>query len=138
MKNRLVQHDNWATPKHIYEPTVQADNENGREPIQVNIKENEAPQAPQDAPKPTEQTKPATNPAAAKKPAQATAAQPEPAKKKPGGHIEFTNKNVTPGDPQSYVYTVGQCPFYEMAGAKGCAPPSDIICNDDWTVCKPK
>lgn len=65
------------------------------------------------------------------------AAQPEPAKTEAGGHVPFTNKPVTPGDPQSYIDTVGQCPFYEMAGPKGCVPPSDIICNDDWTVCRP-
>lgn len=55
-----------------------------------------------------------------------------------GGHIPFTNKDVTPGDPSSYVDTVGQCPFYEMAGAKGCVPPPDIECNADWSVCKQK
>ena len=55
-----------------------------------------------------------------------------------GGHIPFTNKRVTPGDPASYVDTVGQCPFYEMAGAKGCYPPADIECNADWSVCKQK
>lgn len=62
-----------------------------------------------------------------------------PAKTEPldGGHIPFTNKPVIPGDPTSYIDTVGQCPFYEMAGPKGCYPPSDIICNDDWTVCEP-
>ncbi len=55
-----------------------------------------------------------------------------------GGHVPFTSKQVTPGDPQSYVDTVGQCPFYEMAGAKGCVPPSNLECNADWSVCKPK
>jgi len=52
-----------------------------------------------------------------------------------GGHIPFTNDPVTPGDPESYVDTVGQCPFYEMAGPKGCYPPADIECNADWSVC---
>jgi len=52
-----------------------------------------------------------------------------------GGHIPFTNAPVTPGDPSSYVGTVGQCPFYEMAGDKGCVPPADIECNADWSVC---
>ena len=52
--------------------------------------------------------------------------------------IPFTNKPVTPGDPESYIGTYGQCPFYENAGEKGCYPPSDIICNADWTDCKPK
>ena len=55
-----------------------------------------------------------------------------------GGHIPFTSKDVTPGDPQSYVGTVGQCPFYEMAGEKGCYPPADIECNADWSVCTKK
>lgn len=52
-----------------------------------------------------------------------------------GGHIPFTNKPVTPGDPASYIDTVGQCPFYEMGGDKGCVPPPDIECNADWSVC---
>lgn len=60
---------------------------------------------------------------------------PEPAKTEAGGHIPFTSQPVTPGDPQSYVGTVGQCPFYEMAGDKGCYPPADIECNADWSVC---
>ncbi len=55
---------------------------------------------------------------------------------KDGGHIPFTNLPVTPGDPLSYIGTVGQCPFYEIAGDKGCYPPKDIICNADWSICK--
>lgn len=55
-----------------------------------------------------------------------------------GGHVPFTNQPVTPGDSASYVDTVGQCPFYEMAGAKGCTPPSNLQCNADWSVCTPK
>ena len=55
--------------------------------------------------------------------------------KSEGAHVPFTNQPVTPGDSQSYVGTVGQCPFYEMAGEKGCVPPPDIQCNDDWSVC---
>lgn len=55
-----------------------------------------------------------------------------------GGHIPFTNQPVTPGDPSSYVDTVGQCPFYEMAGEKGCVPPPNLTCNADWSVCSPK
>ena len=37
---------------------------------------------------------------------------PQPVKTEPldGGHVPFTNKPVTPGDPSSYVDTVGQCP----------------------------
>lgn len=58
--------------------------------------------------------------------------------KQEGGHIPFTNEPVTPGDPESYVDTVGQCPFYEMAGPKGCTPPPDIECNADWSVCTPR
>ena len=52
--------------------------------------------------------------------------------------IPFTNKDVTPGDPESYIGTYGQCPFYENAGEKGCYPPSDIICNADWSKCELK
>ncbi len=62
----------------------------------------------------------------------------EPAKTEPLERIPFTNKPVTPGDPESYIGTYGQCPFYENAGEKGCYPPSDIICNADWSICKPK
>lgn len=58
-----------------------------------------------------------------------------PEQKQEGGHVPFTNQPVTAGDPQSYVGTVGQCPFYEMAGDKGCVPPPDIECNADWSVC---
>ena len=65
--------------------------------------------------------------------------QPEKAEPVDGGHIPFTvGVTVTPGDPLSYVDTVGLCPFYEIVGAKGCNPPSDIICNHDWTICKPR
>lgn len=55
-----------------------------------------------------------------------------------GGHIPFTSQPVTPGQPETYVDTVGQCPFYEMGGPKGCIPPADIECNADWTVCTKK
>ena len=58
--------------------------------------------------------------------------------KQEGGHIPFTSDPVTPGDPESYVDTVGQCPFYEMAGPKGCVPPPDIECNADWSQCSLK
>lgn len=78
-----------------------------------------------------EPSKPAAQPAAPQ-------SEPEPAKKEAGGHIPFTNKPVTAGDPESYIDTVGQCPFYEMAGPKGCVPPPDIECNADWSECKPK
>lgn len=84
---------------------------------------------PQEAPKAVE-TYQQPSPAAAAQPAAEQAAQ--------GGHIPFTNEPVTAGDPQSYVGTVGQCPFYEMAGEKGCVPPPDIECNADWSVCKLK
>lgn len=52
--------------------------------------------------------------------------------------IPFTDKEVVAGDPESYIGTYGQCPFYENAGAKGCYPPSDIICNSDWSKCELK
>jgi hypothetical protein len=54
-----------------------------------------------------------------------------------GGHTPYTTQPVTPGDPSSYVNTVGQCPFYENAGAKGCVVPPNLTCNADWTVCTP-
>lgn len=82
----------------------------------------------QDAPQTTE---PATNPPAETAPVQDV-------KQAQGGHIPFTNEPVTPGNPESYIDTVGQCPFYEMAGPKGCYPPAGIVCNDDWTVCELK
>jgi hypothetical protein len=55
-----------------------------------------------------------------------------------GAHIPFTQAPVVAGQPETYVGTVGQCPFYEMAGEKGCVPPSDIECNADWSVCTKK
>lgn len=67
--------------------------------------------------------------------APADTAAPQPQQ---GAHIPFTQQPVTPGDPESYVDTVGQCPFYEMAGPKGCTPPPDIECNADWSVCTPR
>lgn len=70
------------------------------------------------------------------------AAAPRPAtggeapKKQQMERIPFTNKEVTPGDPESYVGTYGQCPFYENAmEGKGCVPPPDIECNADWSEC---
>lgn len=59
-----------------------------------------------------------------------------PAKTEPLERIPFTNKPVTPGVPESYIDTYGQCPFYEGAGEKGCVPPPDIQCNADWSVCE--
>lgn len=59
-----------------------------------------------------------------------------PEKTEPLERIPFTNNPVTPGVPESYIGTYGQCPFYEMAGDKGCYPPSDIQCNADWSVCE--
>lgn len=55
-----------------------------------------------------------------------------------GTPTTYTTKPVTPGDPMSYVGTVGQCPFYEIAGDKGCQVPSYLTCNADWSVCTPK
>lgn len=55
-----------------------------------------------------------------------------------GGHIPFTQAPVVAGQPETYVGTVGQCPFYEMAGEKGCVPPDYLECNADWSVCKMK
>ena len=67
-------------------------------------------------------------------PTPAPAPSPAPAPQQ-GAHIPFTNKPVTPGNPESYAGTVGQCPFYEMAGEKGCVPPAGYTCNSDWTHC---
>lgn len=53
-------------------------------------------------------------------------------------HISFTQESIMAGQPESYIDTVGQCPFYEMAGVQGCVPPNDIECNADWTVCTKK
>lgn len=51
--------------------------------------------------------------------------------------IPFTNKPVEAGNPESYVGTYGQCPFYENAmEGKGCVPPPDIECNEDWSKCE--
>ena len=50
--------------------------------------------------------------------------------------IPCTHKPVTAGDPESYVDTYGQCPFYENAGPKGCFPPPDVECNADWSKCE--
>ena len=63
-------------------------------------------------------------------------AKPAPQKTVPLERIPFTNKDVTPGNPESYVDTYGQCPFYENAGPKGCVPPPDIECNADWSHCE--
>lgn len=62
----------------------------------------------------------------------------EAPRKQQGAHVPFTTKPVTPGDPESYVDTVGQCPFYEMGGPKGCVPPPDLECNADWSECHVK
>lgn len=70
-----------------------------------------------------------TEPSVTPKPQQQSQEQPQPER------IPFTNKPVTAGDPESYVDTYGQCPFYENAGPKGCVPPPDIECNEDWSVC---
>lgn len=102
------------------------------------VSETQAEDKPQESQPPVETTSRPTTP---KQTAQAAPAQPAaPEKTEPlnGGHIPFTNLPVIPGDPLSYVGTVGQCPFYEMAGDKGCYPPSDIICNADWTICGPR
>ena len=117
--------------KHIYEATATADIEHAKPKP---VSEVEAEKKPADAPKPGSSN---TAPVVTQKPAQAAPAQPGKVEPQGGGHIPFTNLPVTPGDPQSYIDTVGQCPFYEMAGPKGCYPPSDIVCNADWTVCEP-
>lgn len=83
----------------------------------------------------TETRRPVAQPQpASPAPAPVPAPSPAPAPQQ-GAHIPFTNKPVTPGDPESYAGTVGQCPFYEMAGEKGCVPPAGYTCNSDWTHC---
>lgn len=85
---------------------------------------------------PTSRTSsPATvkNEAAAPRPATGGEA---PKKQQQPERIPFTQKEVTPGDPESYLGTYGQCPFYENAmEGKGCVPPPDIECNADWSEC---
>lgn len=63
---------------------------------------------------------------------------PQPAPKQESAHIPFTNEPVVAGEPETYVGTVGQCPFYEIVNEKGCTPPPDIECNADWSVCTRK
>ena len=67
-------------------------------------------------------------------PAPAPAPQPKPEEPK---RMEFTDKPVQPGNPESYRNTYGQCPFYENAGEKGCVPPPNVKCNADWSKCEP-
>lgn len=101
-------------------------------PIQANpapAEEIQAAERPQELPKSVETYQ---------QPSQPVATQPAAEQPVQGGHIPFTNEPVTAGDPQSYAGTVGQCPFYEIAGEKGCLPPPDIECNADWSVCKLK
>lgn len=50
----------------------------------------------------------------------------------------YSASAATAGDPESYVDTKYQCPFYENAGAKGCIVPSNLQCNADWSLCTPK
>lgn len=96
-------------------------------PEAVTSTENQATESAQDEPKAVETYQ---QPAEVQSTQQSTQSEP------PAAHIPFTNEPVTAGDPQSYVNTVGQCPFYEMAGEKGCVPPPDIECNADWSDCK--
>lgn len=106
-----------------------------KKPESAQPAENQATERPQEAAEIVETyvepSKPAATPAAPQ-------SAPDPAKDGTGGHVPFTNKPVIAGNPESYVDTVGQCPFYEMAGEKGCVPPPDIECNADWSVCKLK
>lgn len=104
---------------HEAQNTEQSENPIVPEPAQ------EAPQ--NTSPEPSEAVDPVSTPTAPAHPAAPVQEQ--------GGHIPFTSDPVTPGEPESYVDTVGQCPFYEMAGPKGCYPPADIECNADWSVC---
>lgn len=100
------------------------------------VAEIQATERPQEAPKTVQTYQQPSQPAAQQAAPQQS--QPAPEKTEPLQRIPFTNEPVTAGDPQSYVGTVGQCPFYEIAGEKGCVPPPDIECNADWSVCKLK
>ena len=118
------------------QPSSPAPAENDQK--QVNSPENpessemQAPQKPQEPAKIAETY---ARPSESAKAPAAPQSAPQPAKNEAGGHIPFTNKPVTAGDPESYIDTVGQCPFYEMAGEKGCVPPEYIECNADWSIC---
>ena len=96
-------------------------------PESVTATENQATESAQDTPEAVETYQ---------QPPEVKAAPQRTQNEAPAAHIPFTNEPVTAGDPQSYVNTVGQCPFYEMAGEKGCVPPPDIECNADWSDCK--
>lgn len=89
----------------------------------------QGPERPQELPKTVETYQ---------QPSQSTPTTPVQSEPQQGGHVPFTNEPVTAGVPESYINTVGQCPFYEMAGEKGCVPPPDIECNADWSICKLK
>lgn len=117
--------DTAKSSTETYEST-----ENPQESV-INVQENvmEAQPAPSAPVKKTTQVEPPVS-------QQTHNVEPVPQPESP--HVPFTNEPVTPGDPASYIDTVGQCPFYEMAGPKGCYPPSDIECNADWSVCTPK
>lgn len=94
---------------------------------------------PQDAPETTQNTETYVEPSVTPKaPATPEKQQETTPQQPPYEHIPFTNKDVTAGDPESYVGTVGQCPFYEIVNEKGCTPPPDIECNADWSVCTRK
>lgn len=107
---------------------VQTVNESSSQPEPLESAET----TPQEAPQATQPAETHNVPSVQQTTPQAQPEQPESA------HIPFTNKPVTAGQPETYVDTVGQCPFYEMAGEKGCTPPPDIECNADWTVCTKK
>lgn len=109
------------------------------DPVQVDTQPKK-PEAPQQSVEntPSEPTSRTSSPATVKN----EAAAPRPAtggeapKVQQPERIPFTQKEVTPGDPESYLGTYGQCPFYENAmEGKGCIPPPDIECNADWSEC---
>lgn len=132
----------------------------GTQPYQAATADKQADVAPQivapddaaapTAAQPTEKAQvtpaPAKTQPAPQEQAQAKPMQPTPATNPVGDTVkdvydrakQFTNKVVTPGDGNSYIGTYGQCPFYESAGAKGCWPPSNIVCNSDWSICSLK
>lgn len=107
---------------------VQTVNESSSQPEPLKSAET----TPQEAPEVTQPAETHNVPSVQQTMPQAQQKQPESA------HIPFTNKPVTAGEPESYIDTVGQCPFYEIVNEKGCTPPADIECNADWTVCTKK
>lgn len=100
----------------------------------VVVDQTETPAQPQPQPAPVAPAAP-SRPARPVTPRHQPPAQPAAPRPADPPRIPFTNKPVQPGNPDSYVGTYGQCPFYENAGEKGCVPPPGVTCNADWSHC---